>query len=174
MQSLEIDATTLLRWQQEQFAHDQRNHTDIIGLSRVDKLKHYGLHYAKYAGRIARAGEDSTVTLKTMVDAALVCLSAANALSQRLDRVIETDSWPAKYRIGPLADIADAGGRFSDACEKIDHLEDFLSIAREANIDVLRWVWCVASEFGADLQTEITKRRQQLAERQFLIPQQAR
>jgi uncharacterized membrane protein len=76
----------LLKWQQEQFSHDQRNHTDIICLSRIDRLKHYGLHYAKYAGRLARSDDDA-VLRRTAVDTALVALSAANALSQRFDQV---------------------------------------------------------------------------------------
>lgn len=171
MQSFDVDTAELLQWQQEQFAHDQRNHTDIISLSRIDRLKHYGLHYAKYAGRIAREGENKEVLLKTTVDGVLVCLSAANALSQRLDKVFRPVTSITRYRFGILADLADAGGRFCDACEKIDHLEDFLLIAREANVDVLEWCLRVANETGLDLPSGIKNRRKQLAERQFVIPQ---
>jgi hypothetical protein len=37
----------LLQMQREQFRHDERNHKDILCLPKPDRLKHYGLHYAK-------------------------------------------------------------------------------------------------------------------------------
>ena len=40
--------------QQEQHAHDMRNHFDIMSLHKTERLKHYGLHFAKYVGRLAR------------------------------------------------------------------------------------------------------------------------
>lgn len=170
MRGLAIDGAELLRWQQEQFAHDQRNHTDIICLSRIDRLKHYGLHFAKYAGRVARDGDNVTVLTKTMVDAALVMLSAANALSQRLDQSEASTNLAPDFHTSLLGDIADAGGRFCDACEKIDHMEDFLEIARQANLDVLLWVIRLSARLNVDLHAAILERRQQLSERQFFIP----
>lgn len=160
---------TLLRWQQEQFQHDRRNHTDIICLSRMDRLKHYGLHYAKYAGRVALNRDDDVVMQRTVVDALLVMLSAANVLSQRLDRDFcqEADQ---QFRYGLLEDITDAAGRFCDACEKIDHFEDFLTIAKKANLDLLGWIYIVAKQKEFNLEHLLLERRQQLTERQFLIP----
>ena len=43
----------LLRLQREQYRHDQRNHSDIACLAKSERLKHYGLHFAKYVGRLA-------------------------------------------------------------------------------------------------------------------------
>ena len=40
---------TMRARQQAQHEHDLRNHFDILSLSRLDRLKHYGLHFAKYA-----------------------------------------------------------------------------------------------------------------------------
>lgn len=65
--------------------------------------------------------------------------------------------------------FADAAGRFADACEKIDHLEDFLTIARSANQDILRWVLDAALECGLDLRRAIKKRRAELAARAFYV-----
>lgn len=164
-----VTPQTLLRWQQEQFQHDRRNHTDIICLSRTDRLKHYGLHYAKYVGRVAIARDQDDVMRKTIVDAVLVFLSAANVLSQRLDE-IHPPLEGAQFSLGMLEDIADASGRFCDACEKIDHFEDFLAIARSSNIDVLQWILAVSVQKRFDLEALIVERRGQLAQRQFLIP----
>ncbi len=164
-------AGKLLSWQQDQFRHDIRNHSDIITLARVDRLKHYGLHFAKYAGRIAR-DSGSEIVSKTTVDALLVCLSAANALSQKLDQNFDATS-ALSFRMDMLTDLTDAAGRFCDACEKIDHLEDFLSIAHTANIDILAWILCVATSTGLPLEQLLAARRRQLADRQFLLPRDA-
>lgn len=169
MTSVAVNGETLLQWQQEQFQHDKRNHTDIICLPRADRLKHYGLHYAKYAGRIAINHDDNDLITKTIADAVLVFLSSANVLSQRLDRVFE----PRQQRgfvHGMLEDITDAAGRFCDACEKIDHFEDFLKIAHTSNLDVFRWILAITDERGLNLERLMAERRKQLSERQFLIP----
>lgn len=169
MTSVVVNGDTLLRWQQEQFQHDRRNHTDIICLSRGDRLKHYGLHYAKYAGRMAVKGDDVDLLRKTIADATLVFLSAANVLSQRLDRVFEPRP-DLGFIHGMLEDIADAAGRFCDACEKIDHFEDFLAIAGASNLDIFHWILAIADERGFNLEQLMAERRRQLVERQFLIP----
>lgn len=74
----------LLRLQREQYAHDKRNHSDILTLSKNDRLKHYGLHFAKYVGRLARGNDEPKSIERTIVDTCLVCLSAANTLHQKL------------------------------------------------------------------------------------------
>ena len=45
---------TVLAWQKAQYRHDKRNHFDILSRHKIDRLKHYGLHFAKYTGRLAR------------------------------------------------------------------------------------------------------------------------
>jgi len=72
----------MLRLQQDQHRHDQRNHTDILHLSKSDRLKHYGLHFAKYVGRLARGSAEPIPYERTLVDTVLVSLSAANTLHQ--------------------------------------------------------------------------------------------
>lgn len=158
-----------LAMQQAQFRHDQRNHSDIICLPKPDRLKHYGLHFAKYVGRLARGNAEPKSVDRTLVDMTLVCLSAANALHQRIQGDIERCSHDRNDQVDPLRSLADAAGRFADACEKIDHMEDFLPIARHANVDVLSWTVVTAAERGLDLNKAIADRREELVARQFYI-----
>jgi hypothetical protein len=153
--------------QSQQHAHDMRNHFDILALHKNDRLKHYGLHFAKYVGRLSRQdrGEPKPVD-RTIVDTFLVSLSAANTLHQELRKTnISPDTVPPDR----LRGFADAAGRFADACEKIDHMEDFLSIARTANLDILSWVLAMAKDHEVDLIEAVGARREELAERQFYI-----
>src|SRR6056297_3094640 len=76
--------STILEWQRDQYVHDQRNHFDILSLHKQDRLKHYAMHMAKYAGRVARGATETKPIERTFVDALLVSLSAANTLHQRL------------------------------------------------------------------------------------------
>ncbi|MDR6872062.1 hypothetical protein J2Y55_003078 [Bosea sp. BE125] len=160
-----LSASELHKLQTEQFRHDQRNHSDIICLSKPDRLKHYGLHFAKYAGRMARGTKEAIAFERTVTDAALVCFSAANTLHQRLDAFEAKNVGQQDH----LLVLTDAAGRFADACEKIDHLEEFVSIAREANLDILNWILVVSADFDFDLRSNIMQRRKELASRQFFV-----
>jgi hypothetical protein len=156
----------LLRCQRDQYNHDRRNHTDILNLPKTDRLKHYGLHFAKYVGRLARRADESKSVDRTVVDTFLVCLSAANTLHQELCAI---DLGTVTPQIEPLYVLADAAGRFADACEKIDHMEEFISIARRANADVMTWVMSIASKRQINLELAARLRRDELAARQFFI-----
>jgi hypothetical protein len=158
----------LLRLQREQFHHDRRNHPDIVCLPKPDRLKHYGLHFAKYVGRLARGPSESKSVERTSVDTFLVSLSAANTLHQELTAALATPHSYA-HQIDPVYIFADAAGRFADACEKIDHLEEFIPIAWQANADIVRWVLTLAGERQFELEPAIYNRRQELASRQFYI-----
>lgn len=149
--------------QRAQYEHDLHNHFDILSLSRLDRLKHYGLHFAKYAGRFARGDAEVKTRRETLVDAFLVALSAANALNQALPDV------GTGGLIGDTtSDLAftDYAGRFADACEKIDHLEEFRAIALAANAALSEWIVCSAKAAGFDLDALVDDRRRQLARRQ--------
>lgn len=161
-----LSVLDLGRLQRDQYAHDMRNHFDIVSLHKLDRLKHYGLHFAKYVGRLARDNEEPKSIESTFVDAFLVSLSAANTLHQDLGRE-KFEFGQAQKQLDPLRTFADAAGRFADACEKIDHLEDFLTLAKKANRDVTSWVIEQAQERQIDLDSLVQVRRQQLAERQF-------
>ncbi len=161
-----LSAHDLGHMQCQQHAHDIRNHFDILALHKNDRLKHYGLHFSKYVGRLARGHAESKPVERTVVDTLLIALSAANALHQDLRRAnlslcgVNAD----RFRT-----FADAAGRFADACEKIDHMEEFLPIAKTANIDILAWILAMAQESDLDLTEAAAERRKELSERPFYI-----
>jgi hypothetical protein len=163
-----LSAQELGQMESDQYAHDMRNHFDILALHKNDRLKHYGLHFAKYVGRMARGREESKPVDRTVVDTLLVALSAANTLHQDLRKENFT---AAMLNTGAdrLRFFADAAGRFADACEKIDHMEEFLPIARTANCDILSWTMASAAENELDLKEAVSQRRKELSERQFYI-----
>lgn len=154
--------------QREQYAHDMRNHFDILSLHKNDRLKHYGLHFAKYVGRLARTDNSKPIE-RTLVDAALVVLSAANTLHQDLSQERYANDRSGAEQTDSLRSFADAAGRFADACEKIDHLEEFMPLAKQANRDLAQWILRVSTERDLDLRAAIISRRKELAARHFYI-----
>ncbi len=154
--------------QQTQYEHDLRNHFDILSLSRLDRLKHYGLHFAKYAGRFARGDAEPKSRTETLVDAFLIALSTANALNQTLPDV--KGGQAGGDAPSDLAFI-DQTGRFADACEKIDHLEEFRTIALDANAALVEWIVRSAAVANLDLDALVDKRRRQLACRPVYAPE---
>jgi hypothetical protein len=164
----QVSSDDLARLQCEQHSHDMRNHFDIISLHKTDRLKHYGLHFAKYVGRLARESAETKPVERTVVDTLLVSLSAANTLHQDLSKENCLVS-SATEQVDPWRTIADAAGRFADACEKIDHMEEFVPLARQANVDIMRWIINTAVTRDLDLLNAISARRAELAARQFYI-----
>ena len=153
--------------QSQQYAHDKRNHFDILSMSKTDRLKHYGLHFAKYVGRFARGANEAKSTKQTLVDAFLVSLSAANTLHQKL--WLEVNQSKSLLSNDGILQMADAAGRFADSCEKIDHMEEFISQARVANVDFLNVVIGMSLNAGLILTEGAEERRKFLASRQFFI-----
>lgn len=155
-----LSSEDLARLQCEQRGHDLKNHFEIFALHKTDRLKHYGLHFAKYVGRLARGKAEPKPVENTLVDAFLVSLSSANALNLDLSK--------ASYA-GPNVDLdslttfADASGRFADGCEKIDHLEEFLPLVLRANVDIVNYLIHAAAMRRFDLKSAVEKRRQELA-----------
>ncbi len=163
-----ISSSDLLDLQRAQYAHDMRNHFDILSLHKNDRLKHYGLHFAKYVGRLARGNEELKSEDRTLTDAFLVSLSAANTLHQDLSKE-NLSAETVAPQVDPLRALADAAGRFADACEKIDHMEEFVTIARKANRDIIHWLTRQAYERNFPLAAEAAKRRKELADRHFYV-----
>jgi hypothetical protein len=157
----------MLRLQRDQYRHDARNHTDILHLSKNDRLKHYGLHFAKYVGRLARGSAEPISYDRTIIDTVLVSLSAANTMHQHLEAPAHLTK--EDRQIDPLRTYADAAGRFADACEKIDHMEAFIPIAHRANADVMSWAFQQAAERKINLEEQLRQRRGELRGRQFYI-----
>jgi hypothetical protein len=162
-----LSSLDLTKLQREQYAHDMRNHFDIISLHKTERLKHYGLHFGKYVGRLARGRGEPKPIGRTLIDTFLVTLSAANTLHQDLSR----ENFPADHQAQSdnILTLADAAGRFADACEKIDHLEEFVPIAKQANRDIALWVMSAADKHDLDLMSAANTRRSELALRHFYI-----
>lgn len=158
----------LLNWQRAQHRHDKRNHSDIACLHKTDRLKHYGLHFAKYVGRLARGNTESISLERTIIDTVLVCLSTANTLHQKLEKPSD-DQTHKDLQTDNIRSFADAAGRFADACEKIDHMEEFVDQAKVSNQDILNWVFSAAKSVGSNLEDAMELRRAELVERQFFI-----
>lgn len=138
-----MEISEALQQQKLQYKHDQRNHADILYLGKVERMKHYALHFAKYVARIMR--DDKIPYDRTLVDALLVSLSCANTLNLNLSEAADRrDSVSADNREF-IVKFADHMGRLADACEKIDHLEPFEHIARDASSAVY---FVLAEEFG--------------------------
>jgi len=157
------NSEALLDWQKDQYEHDMRNHFDILSLHKEDRVKHYAMHFAKYAGRLARGAKEEKPTDRTFVDALLVCLSAANTLHQKLYYTANKSNESFFIR------LTDAAGRFNDAAEKIDHLEPFLEIARVSNADILDTLLDFASEESLSVEMALAGRRAELRQKQFFI-----
>jgi hypothetical protein len=98
----------------------------------------------------------------------LVSLSAANTLHQDLAS-FEMNAKCSSDQIDPFRVFADAAGRFADACEKLDHLEDCYTLARTANLDILCWLISAVGEQHFDIVSELNERRKELSARQFYV-----
>ena len=162
-----LPSDQIARQQIEQHRHDLRNHFDVAALPRIERLKHYALHFAKYAGRIAR-DQDGSDLERTLVDSFLIGLSAANALKLKLSGE-DLATFAASSSSQRLLEIyMDAVGRFAEASEKSDHLEDFMDLARSANRAILRIVADEADKRNIDLLSLAQRKRLQISANNFL------
>jgi len=153
----------LLNWQRDQYEHDMKYHFDILSLNRSDRLKHYALHFAKYAGRVARGDDEPKSLLDTFTDALLVSLSTANAIQQKLEYN------PEKSNSSFLIRLTDAAGRMGDAAEKVDHLEPFLEIAKAGNQDIFDALCDLGVIEKLDVDLLLNNRRKEIGTRQFFV-----
>lgn len=137
-------------------------------MSRNDRLKHYGLHFAKYCGRLARDRGDETVR-RTITDFALIAISATNTLGRDLSGA-DLNLTSAHYSMEEAYHrLMDASGRFCDGCEKIDHAEEFLFIISPACFDIINTLVGLAAATDFDLSGSIDTRRSELRQRAYYI-----
>lgn len=165
MRNVMID---LKKEQIAQHLHDSRSHADIHTLSRSERLKHYGLHFAKYVGRIARGDADEKPREQTIIDSILICLSAANTLEIDLSKS-EFDIQISFSQRDFLSNYANFAGVFCDACEKMDHLENFLPLFSESTKNLCGLILSEVNDIGLDLERSIAERRAALRQRRFYI-----
>lgn len=156
-----------LQQQKIQYKHDQRNHADILSLHKTERLKHYALHFGKYVGRVMGYGSFSVE--RTLVDALLVSLSSANTLNLNLNTAIEARKRVLSANEEFFVKFAVQMGKLSDACEKIDHLEPFEHMARDAAAEIY---YILEEEFSRrqlDAAAMLEARREELSRRSVYV-----
>jgi hypothetical protein len=71
-----------------QYRHDQLYHPDVLGLHKLDQLRHYALHLAKLTGALATAMRDEPAAedfyRRRLPDLLLFGLKLATVMGQRL------------------------------------------------------------------------------------------
>jgi phage tail tape-measure protein len=121
----------MVDWRQVQ---RKRHGVDVasgdICIPTPGRLKRRALGICGQVGRLA--------SLTTMPDATVAIIfsqavSAANIIRLDLSKVDLSGG------VGAFERLADAAGRFADACEKLDHVEDGAMLARDAIADIVRW-----------------------------------
>ncbi|MDJ0826133.1 MAG: hypothetical protein QNJ16_11580 [Rhodobacter sp.] len=158
-----------LAWQKAQYGHDKRNHFDILSLHKSDRLKHYGLHFAKYAGRLARGDQEKKSKQQTAVDSLLVSLSAANTLHQHL--AMPDDDDDERIPNNQFEVYVSSAGQFCDACEKIDHTEfdGIKSMFENSNSTLFKLSLLFLKNLQTDPLEALSRRRNELAARAFYV-----
>jgi len=155
------DDSIIKEQQRLQQKHDIENHFDIVSSTRIDRVKHYALHYAKYVGRMFRENESKHIT-QTLTDSLLVSLSAANALNQSLwiepNLGLDHESFDAQI-------YADYSGIFADSAEKIDHMESFLEAMKGSNYRLFWLAFQALQRSDVDPVNQINKRRIEISKR---------
>lgn len=161
-----FDQDNILVLQQAQYSHDKRNHFDILARHKIDRLKHYGLHFGKYAGRLSM-GENASgkSERQTAVDSILVSLSAANALH---DRLLPPKVWDTTEK---LKYYTTAMGRFCDGVEKIDHLEfdEIRKMLSTSNQHLFEIAFSILNISYKEMVSAIEIRREALRKKAFYV-----
>lgn len=86
--ALVAHASTWRALQLAQVEHDRRYHLDVMGLSKLDQLRHYTLHVAKLAGALAEVaaghGDRADVRARRLPDLLLFGLKLSTVSGERL------------------------------------------------------------------------------------------
>lgn len=153
-------AKALRNLQARQREHDIRAHQDIYYLPYPARMKHLTFHVAKYSGRLASKSISETELTRTLVDAFIISLAAADVLhldfSESLNKKVKIDQYPNLIDFGlalrdqpnkseGLSDwyfrkVAYIAGRMAKACESLDHMEPipYREILSESVIELCR------------------------------------
>ena len=183
-------ADLLLDLQRRQHEHDLRVHQDVFYLPYPDRIRHLTFHLAKYAGRLAREPVTAAEVSRTIVDAFIVALSAADVLKINCATAMAKWADPGAHRtlielgralsVGDNAPgnvperyfraLADIAGRMAKACESLDHMEPvpYREVLSTALIDLCRATLTAAAPLDLDLMTEIPQRWQEIESHQVL------
>lgn len=167
----------LAQLQDRQWEHDRDYHHDIHCLSKLDRLDHYVHHYSKYVGRLAHEHDEERqreLLKKTIADASIVTLAAANTLDLDLQTELEETFGASPETIEEWTevvdntdselDVADTSewlfsrlaiptGNMADGLESLDHLEavTISEIFDEGLIDVFSFLMVASHQIGENI-----------------------
>ena len=82
------DSTTWRSLQLAQVEHDRRFHPDVMGLSKMDQLRHYSFHLAKLTGAVAElvadVGDQEAFWRRRLPDLVLFGIKLSTVVGERL------------------------------------------------------------------------------------------
>lgn len=161
----------------EQRQHDEQAHRDVYFLDSRSRMSHLVHHFSKYAGRLSGETTSSEVLTRTIVDAFIVALSAAELLRIDVGAELTTDINPEPSTIHELAvilapasldqigvgewlfrQLASNAGLCAKAMESLDHLERF-DYRGQLDLSVKSiLIACVVASEGANIDLGSTVR----------------
>jgi len=77
-------AATWRELQLVQSEHDRVYHPDVVGLARLDQLRHYALHLTKIVGAFARSDSDEELHTKRLPDTLLFAIKLRTVMGHRM------------------------------------------------------------------------------------------
>jgi hypothetical protein len=80
-----LAAETWRELQLAQVEHDRYYHADVLGLAKVEQLRHYVLHLAKIVGAFAEAADVEELINRRLPDALLFAIKLQTVMGKRLD-----------------------------------------------------------------------------------------
>lgn len=160
-----------------QYRHDEVAHRDIAWLPVPQRLTHFTLHFAKYAGALVRANRahDEVEGKRVLADAFAIVLAMANTL--QIDLRARTQAEPRDENLSNydvrdlLLCLCEAIGPMAKACEAIDHLENFPSRSTldHGVLRVLEVISALAEKEGVSLPDAVTARWALAEKKSFLF-----
>jgi hypothetical protein len=79
-----VAAVTWRDLQTIQFEHDRFYHPDVVGLAKVEQLRHYALHLAKIVGAFAAPADTTELLGRRLPDALLFAIKLHTVMGDRL------------------------------------------------------------------------------------------
>jgi hypothetical protein len=79
-----LAANTWRELQLVQSTHDRTYHPDVVGMSRLEQLRHYAFHLTKIVGAFAEARDDRELIDRRLPDALLFAIKLRTVMGSRL------------------------------------------------------------------------------------------
>jgi hypothetical protein len=79
-----LSAETWRDLQVVQIEHDRYYHPDVVGLAKVEQLRHYALHLAKIVGAFAGSADDDELVNRRLPDTLLFAIKLQTVMGKRL------------------------------------------------------------------------------------------